>query len=281
MLYHGISIHPAPSLLSGMKHLLCVSILLPIFSSGFAQFNETIRADRPSETVSPFTVGQGIFQVQSGFERDGSQNNGQDLKSHSILNNTVVRYGLTELFEINALVEYRNLETTLHDVKTSFTGLSALDVGMRYHILTGEGLVPNIGFQFRVRLPVLSGPYEIKDIAPRINVMTSQRLSKKLTLATNWGAAWNGNDSSPTGAYTVNLSFPVCRGLNAFVETFGGLKQGDLTTDFDGGFAWIVQKNLQLDLYGGYGNNKGTKTNFVTMGVSWRTNKRKAGDNGR
>jgi hypothetical protein len=144
---------------------------------------------------------------------------------------------------------------------------------MRYHIYSGEGLMPNVGFQIRARLPVLSEDYHINDLAPRFILATSQKLSETFTLITNWGAAWNGNDSSPRGMYVVNLSFPFNGKLGTFVETFGGIQKGSSTINFDTGLAWLISNDLQLDIYGGYGENHGVQDYFMSMGVSWRTKK--------
>ena len=130
-----------------------------------AQFNETVRTDRPGQAIGAFAVGQGIFQVQSGFDYYKSRLS-DNTYTEGFLNNTVMRFGLTEPFEVSALVEYRT-ETIVEDnVDDDGKGLSALDVGMRYHIYTGEGIVPSVGFQIRARLPVLGDAYQIDDLAP-------------------------------------------------------------------------------------------------------------------
>jgi hypothetical protein len=246
--------------------------MLTVSLSSQAQFSETIRTDRPGNAIRSFTVGQGIFQAQSGFEYFGSKANDSNYRE-GFLNNTVMRFGLTEPFEINALVQYNTEMIKENNFERNVYGLSALDVGMRYHIYTGKGLIPNIGFQFSTRLPVLADEYQIKDLAPRFIVVASQKLSETFTLITNWGAAWNGNDSAPRGTYVVNLSFPFNDKFGAFVETFGGLQRGSSTINFDTGIAWLVTNDLQLDLYGGYGKNLGVQNFFMSLGASWRTNK--------
>jgi hypothetical protein len=255
-----------------MKKLLLVVILLFPLIRGAAQFNESIRTGRPGQAIGAFTVGTGIFQIQSGFDYFNSKSD--EIKFTGVLNNTVMRYGLTEPFEISALLEYRTGTATENNSKTNFSGLSAMDVGMRYHIFTGKGLIPNIGFQFRLRLPILSTEYQIDDIAPRFIVVTSQRLSETFTLITNWGAAWNGNNSSPTGTYVVNLAFPFNDTLGAFVETFGAYGQERFLINYDTGLAWLLTPDLQLDIYGGYGNNYGVIDFFISTGVSWRTKRK-------
>lgn len=256
-----------------MRHLFGIACILFFgHHNSLAQFYETIRTGRPGQTIGAFTVGQGILQVQSGFDYHTSTASATNF-TESFLNNTVFRYGLTEPFEVSAMVEYITERITQDNVKSETNGLDALDIGMRYHIYTGKGLIPNVGFQLRARLPFLGEDYAIKDLAPRFILVTSQKLSDTFTLITNWGATWNGNDSTPTGTYAINLSFPFNEVLGAFVETYGGVQKGTGTINLDSGMAWLINPDLQLDLYSGYGNDQGIKDFFVSMGVSWRTSR--------
>lgn len=124
------------------KHRGFICFALLFSNPVLAQFNETIRTGRPGQAIGAFTVGKGVLQVQSGFDVFGSQNSRTKLKSNGFLNNTVVRYGLTETFEVSTLVEYKTETNEQNDIRTNLQGLSAFDVGMRYHIFTGKGLIP-------------------------------------------------------------------------------------------------------------------------------------------
>lgn len=248
--------------------IVCPMLIVSLNSG--AQFNEMIRTGRPGQAIGASTVGHGIFQVQSGLDYFSSKVNAPNYRE-GFLDDTVMRFGLTEPFEISDLVTCRTETISENDFKRSANGLSALDVGMRYHIYTGKGTIPNIGFQFRTRLPVLADEYQIKDLAPRFIVVTSHKISKTFTFITNWGAAWNGNNSTPRGTHVVNLSFPFNDTFGAFFETFGGLQQESSTINFDTGFAWLIANDLQLDVYSGYGKNYVVQDYFISLGVSWRT----------
>lgn len=45
-------------------------------------------------------------------------------------------------------------------------------------------------------------------------------------------------------------------------------------TRFDGGFAYLCNNDLQLDVLAGAGNNDDVSDYFVSVGVSWRTKRR-------
>jgi hypothetical protein len=239
-----------------------------------AQYNETIRADRPGQALSAFTVGRGIFQVQCGFDYFGSHDALN--KTTGVLNNTVIRYGITEHFEINSQFEYKGQRITQNKDTSRNTqrGVSATDLGIRYHIYEGKGPVPSVGFQFGTRLPVLGTDYKIKDLAPRFLIITSQQFSEKFSVNTVWGTAWNGNNSVPKYNYVINLSLSLSDRLGVFVENYGSVEAGVFTTYFDGGISWLLTSDLQLGLNGGLGSNLGVNNYFISAGVSWRTKRR-------
>jgi hypothetical protein len=246
-----------------------------IFLSGMmqAQFYETINSGRPGQSVGAYTVGKGIFQIQSGFDQFGYTDGSTGLKNRGYLTNTGLRFGLTESFEVGAFFEYKHESLSAGNYTTDRSGLSNFVVGLRHQISTGKGLVPSVGFQFRMRLPVTSSYYKIDNVAPSFIFVTSQKLSN-FTFITNLGGAWNGTDSTPLGTYTVNLSCAFTDKFGAFVESFGTFTHGAFETRMDMGVAWLATKNLQLDLLGGFGPNYGLIDYLVSTGFSWRTHRK-------
>jgi len=243
---------------------------LALSFAGYGQYNETIRTGRPGQSIGPFTVGKGILQVQTGMDVFKS-NWGPGMESNGYLNNTVVRYGIAERWEVSALADYRVESMKENGLKVDLNGLAAFDVGGRYHIYTGKGLVPSLGFQLRFRLPVLSANYEIDKVAPRFTLITSQQISDTFTFVTNWGGSWNGINSTGTGFYTLNLSFPISGKWGGFIENYGSLTSGNFDSRFDTGLSYLVTNDLQLDVLGGAGSNDGVKDCFLSIGLSWRT----------
>jgi hypothetical protein len=263
----------------GNKKNIDLFIFILLFTSGttHAQFYETIRSARPGQSIGASTMGKNIFQIQSGVDYFGYENSNTGIKSKGYLTNTALRYGLTELFEVGAFFEYKAETVTENSITNNHSGFSNLVIALRHQISIGEGLIPSIGFQFRIRLPVMSEYYQIDNVAPSFVFVTSQQLSKSWTLITNLGSSWNGMNSTPTGLYTINLSCAFTDTFGAFVENYGSLTEGTFETRFDTGVAWLVTPNLQLDLLGGYGTNHGLQDYFISTGFSWRTSRGKTG----
>jgi hypothetical protein len=254
------------------KYAWLLVVLFIVFGGvAHAQFYETINSGRPGQSVGAYTVGRGIFQIQSGFDSFGNTNNDAGTKNKGFLNSTGLRFGLTESFEVGAFFEYRHEEVTATNYSSSRGGLSNCGIGLRHQISAGNGLIPSVGFQFRLRLPVMSDYYKIDNVAPSFVFVTSQKLSNKFTLITNLGGAWNGTDATPIGTYTINLSCAFTDTFGAFIESYGSFTHGVFETRMDTGIAWLATRNLQLDLLGGFGRNNGLNDYFVSTGFSWRT----------
>jgi hypothetical protein len=237
-----------------------------------AQFYETIRSGRPGQSIGATCVGKGIFQTQGGVDHFGYENSEQATKANGLLSNIGLRYGLTEYFEVGGFTEYRSEEVETNGTTSLRYGISNLTVGMRFQIAEAKGLAPSVGFQFRLRLPVANQYYRIDNVAPSFVFVTSQQWSG-FTLITNWGGSWNGSSAIPSGNYTVNLSYAFTERFGLFLENYGTVTAGNFETRFDGGVAWLVTNNLQLDLLGGFGNNHGLNDYFVSTGFSWRTSR--------
>lgn len=253
-----------------MRKVHLVLLFTCVSSIAFAQFNETIRTRRPGQSIGPYTVGLRVFQVQSEVGYFASKNNGQ-VTDTGALTNTTLRYGLTEFFEMSALAEYKSEQLKNNGIRIRQSGWSALDIGMRYHIYSGKGLTPSIGFQIRWRLPKVGGDYEINQLAPRFILATMQDLTNKLFLTTNWGASWNGTDGTPKGNYTAHVSYAATPKLNLFLENYGSLEKKNFDTQFDSGLAYLVNPDFRIDLYGGFGKNNNVNNFFISSGISWRT----------
>lgn len=247
----------------------CLWLLAP---TAQAQFYETIRSGRPGQSIGASTVGQYTFQVQSGADVFGYKQSATSTEVNGLLTNAGFRFGLTDLFEVGAFVEYRSEEVTQSKLTSQRFGVSNLSVGVRYQVLEGRGWSPGVGFQFRLRLPVANEHYRIDNVAPSFVFVTSQQFSR-FTLITNLGGAWNGTEAIPSGTYTVNLSYAITSRFGTFVENYGSVTAGLFETRMDAGFAWLATDNLQLDVLAGWGDNHGLQDYFVSTGFSWRARK--------
>jgi len=250
--------------------LLIATVLSLSTISCFGQSSETIRTARPGQAVGPFTTGQYVFQIQSGYtygnfeDMDQSGNNGEFTN--------MLRFGLLENFEIRSTLRVRSDRIENSDGQTSeFGGISFWNVGIRYNILDSDGTYkPSLGFQTDLKLTAVNKAYRADKVAPRLMLIHGQKISDVFSLTTNWGVSWNGNDNQPTGSYVINISFPLTSKISGFIENYGQIASGNFENRWDTGLGYLLNNDFQLDISGGYGKNDQLKDWFIDAGLSWR-----------
>lgn len=249
---------------------LCLTLLLALWSvSSHGQFTEVLRTGRPGFTIGSYTVGKGYGQIQSGIDVFGSAN-ASDERTRGILTNTVFRYGLGQTLEAGILVEYRSETLDSGFSSASRAGWSNIDVGLKKHLLVSRGLGPDIGLQIRFRIPNTSKDYPGDQVATKFMFVVGQQLSEKVRLIINGGGECDPQGGPFKSLFTLNLQAPLTGSLGTFAEAAGTVKSGQTEITFQTGLAWLLNENLQLDVYGSYGDNHGVQSFLVSTGVSWR-----------
>ncbi len=230
---------------------------------GYAQYSETIESGRPGQAIGSHVIGTKIFQVQSGYTVAGSTD--ATLESSDI--NTVLRFGLSEYFEVNGAVTYGWVG---HGGDNLRKGWSQTEIGVRADIHEAEGIEPSIGFQYRMKFP---NDFSIRDNTSSIITLVTQQHFGKIGFTTNWGIDWVGQFADELGFYVLNLSTGLGAKTGVFIEHYGFFSGGEWLGKFDGGIAYLVTNDLQLDFFAGGGSlgyiDDGSV--FVSAGISWRT----------
>lgn len=233
-----------------------------------AQFAENIRTGRPGQAIGPYVLGKGVFQVQSGFEQYFRDYEKQAVSENTFLHNTVFRVGFSEKFEMNTLLDWQSTATKEQGISRTAGGVSNSQIGLRFNVLERKGARPGLGFQYRLLLPAQSEIYRRQHLGSAVAMATNNKVFKKINFVTNWSAIWNGNEAKPHFKYTLSASFDITSKLGGFMEVYGEIDEW--TAFYDGGFSYLLNKDLQLDLYGGWQGVEAYKEFFISVGVSWR-----------
>ncbi len=232
-----------------------------------AQFSETIRTGRPGQSIGPYAVGKGVLQFQQGIEHHNFD--GPFIKLSTFSNNHVVRFGVSKRIEVSGLINHSVTQPRVSNLIQK-KGLTDIHLGFRVNLNSQQGVLPSTGFQARLALPKVSEDYGSEYLAPNMVFVASWTLPKDMGITTNWILTYDGNSPSPIGQYILNFSFPIYGNWSGFIENYGTRTNTSTTTFFDGGLAYLVNNNLQLDASGGYSINNETETYFINAGISWR-----------
>ncbi|MEN9599469.1 MAG: hypothetical protein RL596_1788 [Bacteroidota bacterium] len=250
-----------------MKVRLAIIFLL-ISVGSYGQYYKIIRTGRPGQAIGAFTVGKHVLQLQQGLDYYSVADT--KFPPKGFVSNNVIRYGILETVELSALIEYQSEKTKFDTNSISQSGLSNLHLGFRIHITDQKGWIPTTGFQMRLKMPEISKDFGARQLATVMVFVANWSLPKNMSIMSNWILSYNGNDSYPTGKYVLNFGFPIYNQLSGFIENYGQINRGVFQSRFDGGFAYLINNNVQLDLSTGYGHNQGIQDYFVSTGISWR-----------
>jgi len=237
-----------------------------------AQSTESIRSGRPGQSIGPYSVGKGYLQVQTGFslsEESMSRTDKFEVQS----TDTVVRYGFSEKLEFSSLIIYQRDQILGGAFETSSTGLSRIDLGFRLNINSNpNGIIPALGFQTRIKLDTVSEEFRSNNITPIILIITHHKINETVSWIHNFGLNYENERNVQSYFWISNLSFSITKKIGAFVELYGDKISGTSNYFYDGGFSYLLNNDLQLDLFAGSDLNSGVSEEFYSLGISWRTN---------
>lgn len=255
------------------KNIL-IAFILSIHSI-FAQ-NDSLpdfSSDRPTQTISPFLVGKGFFQIETGAiynKRNDASTESKELG----LASTLLRYGILQNLELRLESGFKStrFDSVNVDYDSAFSGLGAVTAGFKVFICNEKGIRPALAIVGSITLRHLGNEsYAPTYSFPVGNLAASHTLTKRLSLAYNIGFAYNGSNADGYFIYSVFTGYKISKKWWSFVELYGNFDHGDFPNHkLDGGFTYLVGRNLQIDFTGGYGLDTDVNRFFINGGISWR-----------
>jgi len=301
-----------------IKNSLNKIILILIFLISYNVLNTEestpLNSDRPGQAMTPITLSPGGFQLQSGFYYNKTKYTlpyNEDFlifgfpfeyNYQNYYTNQVVRYGLTKNFEFNLNLSYIKIEqkisvafknnNNLTDTivgEQSSNGIGNLGLGVRYNFTDNSN---DNSFAIQTNL----GIYESRDFRQEnvyplnITAIYVKKINEDFILNLNLGNSTNLNFNddifidNTTINYVINFGYNINKDFGVFVENYGYYNVNKVEnhhySNFDAGFYYLVNNNLQLDIYGG-SNLITNSTNivlentfFIGTGISYRFNQK-------
>jgi hypothetical protein len=244
-----------------MKFLI---ILLFITHISVAQTTTDIETDRPDQTETPYSVGKKMFQAENGFTVAKYDDN---FKGYGLV--SLLRFGLSEKFELRAEVTSENLRFGNNNFSK---GLLPLEIGFKVNIAEEKGILPKTSLITHLVLPkAASKDYKATYVVPNFRFTMQHSLSKKQSFSYNLGGEWGADDKKFTPLYTLATGYDITNKLYGYIELFGFFPQKQIAEhSFDGGLAYLVKPNLQIDISAGVGLTKTAPQNYWALGLSFR-----------
>ncbi len=242
-----------------------------------------IATDRPDQTESAFLVPRGLVQFELGavYSEEGGSNgppdSGAAVRGLNV-GNALLRMGVLEQVELR--LGFVGWQRVSGDGIAAFNGFGDLAAGAKLALVRGAGAVPTVALLGMVTLPVGDAAFRADGIDPFLKAAFAQDLGSGFGLGYNLGAIWT-TETDGTGderlrtdvAYSVAIGRSLTDRLAAFVEAYGivGVSAGRASWQaLDGGVAFALRPNVQLDLSAGVGLNEAATDWFLSGGVSVR-----------
>lgn len=229
--------------------------------------------DRPNVTESSLTVGKGIFQIETGALFIDNSTNSLEIE-RTVYNTTLLRYGMTDNFELRLGWDYLNASTQRGNLELfNTTGFNPLLIGVKIEIMDANGWMPQIGLLTHLRLPFTAAQeFKPENTGMEFFFAFDHSLSNKSGLGYNLGARI-GDDRSLEYIYSLSYGYSLTTKWGMYGEIYGNFPENNTAAHlWDAGFTYLVNNNLQLDatLGTGFQSSATEQDLLVSAGVSYR-----------
>lgn len=238
-------------------------IFLLIFSMCvFYNTKAQIVTDRPGQSDCSSSVGNGDLQIESGLQI-GFQGDLQASVRQILAPTMLFRYGLNQNVELRFISQYETLKQNNFSVQ----GISDLQIGTKIQLFQKEENNTEVAVLAHLVVPSGSKEFTADALGVVSRLLVSHGLNENVTLGYNIGYNYfEANRGDLT--YTLSLGVGVNDKVGLFVEAFGEVIEfEELNLNFDAGFSYLINNNLQLDFSFGTGVNN--RMNFLSTGISW------------
>lgn len=268
-----------------------------IYQNNFAQFTDGINSNRPSESMSCFSVGKTIIQLETGAGHINQKHSLLDYTVSGYLADFTVRYGFFKE-ELETILDIKYQTDTYTDDVESYKrhGTKLTNLGFKYlfydpfknyeekpnlyswkanHKFKWHQLIPAVSGYVGMNMNFSDNSYTPKDprmnnISPKAMVIAQNVFKNSVVMTTN---IFYDKITTPykTLGYIVTVSKAFGENLSLFVENKG--IKGTYYSDgiFSAGFTYLVNEDLQLDASISKSYKDTPTFTYFGVGVSWRS----------
>lgn len=262
--------------------------------NSFAQFTEVINSNRPGFSESPYSVGNNVYQFETGLFYRNTKIVPTFTVPESFGTRLVFRTSFfLEKLELNTNISFQRDKVAFKNIFTSsynVTGLSEFTVGAKYLVYQPKksdsarreirswkrkfafkwsSLIPSVAVYAGVNTNLLSDVHKINGITPKVGVLLQSELRNNFNLITNFYYDKIGSDFAEfsyivTGTYSFNPRW------STFVETQGIHNKYIAKNNYGVGLAYLFNRNLQFDSSVRYLSEGRSRGAYLGIGASYR-----------
>jgi hypothetical protein len=252
-----------------MNRIVIGIVLVAMTASVFSQSVELpdMTPDRPGFATSPFLVCPKHFQIETGsaYERASGSHTIQEL---ILFNTFLARYGINKILEVRLQSDFAKVKTD----STSKMGFSLITAGAKLLIYRGKGIIPMTSLMVDLTFPFSDDEFfKPESPMPSFYLLMQNDITEKINISYNFGMDFIDGYSVPIEFAAICFEYDFTQNLITFIESYNWFASGALPKNFiDVGGAYLITKNIQLDMSVSMSMQDFTNYFMINGGVSWR-----------
>ncbi|NOX59381.1 MAG: transporter [Planctomycetes bacterium] len=249
-----------------------------------ASIDDNLVTDRPDFTESTEAIPVNRFQLEMGYTFTYDREGDRRTRDHTapelllrmgVVENFELRFGWTGYSMTETLSTQRNSERRRVTSEEWNQGANDFELGFKLKIAEQSGLRPALAILGAATFPTGSANISAGDVEPLLGLLWAYDLSDDIALAGQFivGTPVEDGRRFVQSAASLSLGASLTERLGTYVEYFGtypNTLDGDSAHSINGGFTYLVNNNLQIDIRAGFGLNDAADDFFTGAGLAWR-----------
>jgi hypothetical protein len=279
-----------------MKNLFTKSFLAFLFlinNTLQAQYTDVINSNKPGFSESPYSVGTGIYQFETGFFMQDTRIENSSSRPKSLGVDLLFRTSFfLEKLELNTQLTYQKDKDAFNNISTS--GLSNFTIGAKYLVFQPKytdktkevrswkrrkafdfkRLIPSVAIYIGMNTDLVSDIYKTESITPKAGILLQHNLTNQFNVISNVYYDKIGTDFSEI-SYIITATHNFRSRWSGFLEHQATFIENQNNINFAAGVAYLFSKDFQINTSARYlmeGNASGF---YAGLGASYRINKHK------
>lgn len=279
-----------------------ISFLFFLYSSFIvnAQYTGVINSNRPGFSESPYSVGTGVYQLETGFFYASSKIVPTFTIPESLGYTAFFRTSFfSDKLEFNANIIVQKDKVAFKNIFTSHyftTGVSQFTIGAKYLVyqptykdkskeirswkrrqaFDWKRAIPSVAIYVGLNTDFLNSIYKKESITPKVGVLLQNNLSEDFNIVTNVFYDYIGNDAAEL-SYIVTGTYSVNDYWSTFLEHQGIHNKYQAQYNFGTGAAYLVSRSFQIDVSARMTFDEKTTGFYSGIGLSYRLDRHRDG----